>query len=153
MLEQMEYIVSLDGIVTPAEQQRVTEIEAAVTAIRKGLDESPVPGGYYLGAPLVYYKDLDNYDAPAQLASLELPCLVLQGARDYQVTVKDFALWRAALAGSSKACLRVYDDLDHLFRTGSGPSGPSDYDVYGAVDPAVIDCIARWVHTQACCSQ
>jgi len=153
MLEQTEYIVSLDGVVTPAEQQRVAEIEEAVTAIRKALSDESTTGGYYLGAPLAYYQDLENYDAPAHLATLELPCLVLQGARDYQVTLEDFARWRDALAGSTKACLRVYDDLDHLFRPGSGPSGPSDYDVYGAVDPAVIDCIARWIHTQACCSR
>ncbi len=153
MLEQTEYIVSLDGVVTPAEQQRVAEIEAAVTAIRKALSEGSTAGGYYLGAPLSYYRDLEDYDAPALLASLDLPCLVLQGARDYQVTKKDFALWRDALAGSTKACLRVYDDLDHLFRPGSGPSGPSDYDVYEAVDPTVIDCIAHWIHTQSCCSR
>jgi dienelactone hydrolase len=153
MLEQTEYIVSLDGVVTPAEHQRVTEIEAAVAAIRKGLSEEPIAGGYYLGAPLAYYRDLEDYDAPAKLASLDLPCLVLQGARDYQVTLDDFALWRDSLSGTGKACLRVHDDLDHLFRPGTGLSGPSDYDVYGVVDPAIIDCIARWIHTQVCCSE
>jgi pimeloyl-ACP methyl ester carboxylesterase len=153
MLEQTEYIISLDGVVTPAEQQRVAEIEAAVAAIRKGLSEDSIAGGYYLGAPLAYYRDLKNYDAPAQLASLDLPCLVLQGARDYQVTLDDYARWLDSLSGSKNACLRVYDDLDHLFRPGTGPSGPSDYDVHGAVDPAVIDCIAHWIHTQACCSE
>jgi dienelactone hydrolase len=153
MLEQTEYIVSLDGVVTPAEHQRVTEIKAAVAAIRKDLSEDPIARGYYLGAPLAYYRDLEDYDAPAKLASLELPCLVLQGARDYQVTLDDFALWRDSLSGSKNACLHVYDDLDHLFRPGTGPAGPSDYDVHGAVDPAVIDCIARWVHTHACCSE
>ena len=153
MLEQTEYISRLDGVLSDAEKAHLDKISESVRIIRLGLEGNPVPDGYLLGAPIAYYRDLEEYDGPAQLAALALPCLILQGGRDYQVTLEDYALWREALSGYRGACLRVLEDLDHLFRAGTGLSSPSDYDVARPLSPEVIECVARWIRTQSCCSE
>jgi hypothetical protein len=82
-------------------------------------------------------------------AKLEMPMLILQGGRDYQVTRKDFALWKDRLGNHKNVTLRLFDDLNHLFITGSGPSMPAEYQQAGHVDAKVIGAIARWISLQA----
>jgi fermentation-respiration switch protein FrsA (DUF1100 family) len=76
--------------------------------------------------------------------------LVLQGKRDYQVTLEDFALWQVALSDTSGACLVLYDELDHLFRAGQGPSGPDGYTRWAPVESEVIGDIADWLRLGRC---
>jgi hypothetical protein len=54
--------------------------------------------------------------------------LVLQGGRDYQVTVADdLAGWRAGLGDRADVTIRVHAAADHLFFPGTGASTPADY--------------------------
>jgi len=72
--------------------------------------------------------------------------LILQGGRDYQVTVDDdLALWRAGLDGRADVSIRVYDADDHLFFPGTGPSTPAGYEPRQHVDASVIADIADWI--------
>jgi hypothetical protein len=72
--------------------------------------------------------------------------LILQGGRDYQVTVADdLARWQAGLAHRSDVTFRVYDADDHLFFHGEGPSTPTAYEAPQHVDPAVVADIAEWL--------
>ena len=74
--------------------------------------------------------------------------LILQGGRDYQVTVDDdLARWRAALADRPEVTIRVHDADNHLFFTGSGPSRPAEYERAQHVDPAVVTDIADWLQS------
>ena len=53
--------------------------------------------------------------------------LILQGGRDYQVTVADdLARWEAGLGDRPNVTIRVYPDHNHLFTRGSGPSTPEE---------------------------
>jgi dienelactone hydrolase len=151
MLEQTRYAVSLDGAVSPEERSHLERIESAVRSLRAALDGTgPSPEGYLLGAPIAYFEDLEAHDPPAEAARLGMPVLVLQGRRDYQVTLEDFALWRGALSDVPGACLVLYDDLDHLFRAGKGPSVPEDYSRRAAVEPEVVEDIAEWIREGRC---
>jgi hypothetical protein len=78
---------------------------------------------------------------------------VLQGERDYQVTMADFARWRAALESRANVTLRSYPSLNHVFMGGEGPSLPSEYLTPGHVSPSVVDDIARWVLAAAASRQ
>jgi dienelactone hydrolase len=151
VLTQLRYIASLDGEVTPEERDQLDGIEAAVVSLRAALEgEAPSPEGAVLGAPFGYYADLERHDPPAEAAELGLPILVLQGERDYQVTLEDFERWRQALASKPFACLVTYEGLDHLFRSGTGPSGPEDYSRQAPVEARVIDDIAGWIEERRC---
>ncbi len=102
-------------------------------------------GGTVSGA---YFLDMRGY-RPEQVAT-SLPCslLVMQGERDYQVTMRDdFEPWRSALAHHGRATLKVYPTLDHRFVAGTGPSTPEQYVAPAHVDPQVIEDIASWVRS------
>lgn len=90
-----------------------------------------------------YFLDLRGYDPPATAAKLGKPVLVLQGERDYQVTSRDLDLWKKGLG--TRATVRTYPSLNHLFAPGTGTPGPAEYAQPGHVDPAVIADIAAFV--------
>jgi dienelactone hydrolase len=142
MIEQTEYIAALDDPVTAEEATQIAQLKAAVAALR----DPARAGAGQLGAPIGYFTDLEAHDAPAEAAALDIPVLVLQGVRDYQVTMKDFEKWKRALAGRPRACVKVYEALDHLMRAGEGKSGPEDYAVPRPVAVEVIEDIAAFVH-------
>jgi fermentation-respiration switch protein FrsA (DUF1100 family) len=56
----------------------------------------------------------------------ELPqrLLILQGARDYQVTTVDYEKWHSALAAKPNAEFHLYPALNHLFLPGTGRACP-----------------------------
>jgi hypothetical protein len=71
--------------------------------------------------------------------------LILQGERDYQVTMKDFDLWKSALGSQSNVTFRTYPKLNHLFIAGEGRSRPEEYQAPGHVDEQVVGDIASWI--------
>jgi uncharacterized protein len=90
--------------------------------------------------------DLRGY-RPAQVAAnLNKPMLILQGGRDYQVTVEgDCAAWQRALAERSDVMFRVYPADNHFFSAGSGRSTPAESEPAQHMDPEVISEIAAWI--------
>ncbi|MEV8443998.1 alpha/beta fold hydrolase [Actinosynnema sp. NPDC051121] len=97
-----------------------------------------------------YWTDLRGYDPVSAAAALDRPMLILQGGRDYQVTVEDdLARWRTGLAHRPDVTIRVHAADDHLFFSGAGPSTPADYQAAHHVDPAVVADIADWIGGRA----
>jgi uncharacterized protein len=93
-----------------------------------------------------YWLDLRGYDPVAAAAELDKPMFILQGGRDYQVTVEDdLSRWKAALGHRPDVTIRVYDADNHLFFPGVGPSTPAEYAQAQHVDPAVVADIAAWL--------
>ncbi|WP_327581667.1 alpha/beta hydrolase [Nonomuraea sp. NBC_00507] len=139
----VRHLASLD----PGAQAAVETItrQAALVDSPQLSAETPaaeLPFGYS-GA---YWLDLRGYDPVATAAALDKPMLILQGGRDYQVTVADdLAGWQAGLAHRPDVTIRVYDADDHLFFPGSGPSTPADYDKPQHVDATVVTDIADWL--------
>ena len=80
----------------------------------KADEDSPALGG----VPASYWLDLKGYDPVAEAKKLGLPMLILQGERDYQVTMADFALWKAGLGNSKGVVMKCYPALNHLFVAG-----------------------------------
>ncbi|WP_433435057.1 serine aminopeptidase domain-containing protein [Nonomuraea sp. CA-141351] len=139
----VRYLAALN----PAAQAAVETIERQAAMVA-GPDLSPdTPAAELLfGCSGSYWLDMRGYDPVATAAALDKPMLLLQGARDYQVTVEDdLARWKAGLAHRPDVTFRVYDADDHLFFPGEGPSGPADYEPAQHVDPAVVADIAEWL--------
>lgn len=147
MLEQTTYLAGLDGV-TPAEEEDIAEVAAQVEKINDPRLAASTPVDQLLGAPGSYWLDLRGYDPPSAAAALGVPVLVLQGERDYQVTMADFALWQDALGQQPGAVLRSFPGLNHLFMGGwdaAEPASPDEYQVGGHVAPEVVDAIAQFV--------
>jgi dienelactone hydrolase len=96
-------------------------------------------------APEAYWKDLDAYKPAQAAAQLTTPMLILQGERDYQVTLKDLQGWRDALVGHAGVTIKSYPTLNHLFLPGEGKSTPSEYERTGPIPDFVLDDIAIWI--------
>jgi len=143
-LDQNEYIAHLNGDPSPQMQARLDALRAEVARVKAIEPGKPVPQ-ILMGLPGLYLLDLKNYNPAAQARELTIPLLFLQGGRDFQVTSKDFDLWKTALAGKTNAEFKEYPALNNLFISGDGKPGPSDYLKQGNVDPAVIDDIAAWI--------
>jgi hypothetical protein len=142
MLEQTEYLASLDGKVDDAEAKALAELREQVGKV-EALNFAP--GETILGAAKAYWADILAYDPVATARSLNIPMLILQGERDYQVTMEDFAAWKAGLAGRTDVQFKSYPSLNHLFIAGSGQPNPDEYYVPGNVDQVVVEDIAPWV--------
>jgi len=142
VVEQTEYIASLDGKVDEKESIDLQKVRSEAARIKGGKLQA---GEIVLGGPKVYWEDLLRYDPVAAAKTLGLPVLILQGERDYQVTMKDFAIWKDALQGKTNVTLQSLPGLNHLFMRGEGKSSPQEYDTQANVDPGVIDAIADWL--------
>ena len=101
------------------------------------------------GATASYWLDLRGYDPPAAAAQVKQPMLVLQGERDYQVTMEEFSRWKSALAGRTDVSFHSYPSLNHLFVAGTGASVPAEYNTPGHVSEAVVRDIATWIKALA----
>ncbi len=95
--------------------------------------------------PESYSSDLKTYNPAEEARQIAAPMLILQGERDYQVTMTDFNLWKSALAGNPNVTFHSFPSLNHLFLPGQGPSTPAEYAQASHVDAEVIDQIAGWV--------
>jgi alpha-beta hydrolase superfamily lysophospholipase len=145
IVEQVRYQAGLAGPTTPAIQQT---IDAANASAAEWTNPALTPGMtvHVLGAsvPASYVLDLRTYHPAEVAAALTIPILVLQGERDYQVTMTDFALWQKALGSRSSATFKSYPALNHFFFPGTGPSRPAEYLTPSHVDRAVITDLAAW---------
>jgi fermentation-respiration switch protein FrsA (DUF1100 family) len=146
VLEQVRTIVSQSGKPSLQEQQQIQAIEQQVQAI-KALQPSGDGSGQemLLGAPASYWLDLRGYDPAEAAGALTQPMLVLQGERDYQVTMADFRRWQDVLSSRPSVQLKSYPELNHLFIAGSGPSTPEEYQTPGHVAAVVVDDLASWI--------
>lgn len=102
-----------------------------------------------LGVPAAYWLSLRGYDPAATAATVDRPILVVQGGRDYQVTVDDdLPAWRNHLAGRDDVTIRVYEADNHLLFPGNGPSTPAEYEPAQHVDPNIVTDVAEWLLAQ-----
>jgi len=136
LVEQMNYM----GI-TGKQLDNAKAFQANVKKLEPGDEDKPALGGL----PASYWVDLKGYDPAAAAKKLAIPMLILQGERDYQVTMTDFALWKTAVGSAKGVVMKSYPSLNHLFVAGVGKSLPAEYSQPGHVAPPVIDDIANFV--------
>lgn len=141
LVEQLEYLRSLET--DPASRQSLDSLIA--TAHRVGTSELGATDTL-LGVPASYWSELQAVDPVTTARGLDIPMLILQGGRDYQVTEADLEAWRAGLGDRPDVDLELYPDLNHLFAPGEGRATPAEYTGEARhVDPAVVADIAAWI--------
>ena len=145
MLEQTEYMAGLDGAITPDEQARIDEMRKMADGVRALTPESVDSAEALAGVPPSYWLDLRGYDPPDAAKAVTRPMLVLQGERDYQVTMAEFERWKAALDDRDDVELKSYRTLNHLFMPGTGPGNPQEYATAAHVAEEVVRDIAAWI--------
>jgi dienelactone hydrolase len=145
VVEQARYLAQADGAISAEEQAQIAQIEQVMARVDAlGPADASNPERIF-GATASYWLDLRGYDPPAAAAQVKQPMLVLQGERDYQVTMEEFARWRSALADRTDVSFHSYATLNHLFVAGTGKSVPAEYNTPGHVSEAVVRDIATWI--------
>ena len=144
VVEQTEYIFSLDGQIDEKEKKQLEEIKKGRDLLKNHelREDEIVPG---LGSYASYWYDLEKRDPVAEARKLSCPLLILQGERDYQVTMVDFNNWKEGLSSQDNVTFKLYPRLNHLFVAGEGKSTPGEYQNPGHVDKQVIEDIAQWI--------
>lgn len=142
VLEQMEYIYSLKETISENEQNILADLKLKVDSIKNKILP---PTASIIGIPAIYFYDLGKYDQVETAKDLKLPILILQGERDYQVTMEDFNIWRKELSNNKNIKLKSYPKLNHLFMTGEGKAKPEEYNLPNSVDIKLIQDIVDWV--------
>jgi len=149
ILEQSDYLASLNGSLSPAASAQLEALRSQVARVESpDLSPSTPASELPLGIPASYWLDLRGYDAAATAATaatLPLPIFFSQGGRDYQVTMADYAGWKAALGSRADVAWHLYPSLNHLLMTGSGPSSPLEYQVPGHVASELVADLAAWL--------
>ena len=123
------------------------DLQSAKEAVArvKALEQADADGPPLMGLPVTYWLDLKGYDPAAVAKSVNVPFLILEGERDFQVPMRDFNLWKTGLAGRKDVTLRSYPALNHLFVAGTGPSNQDEYKKPGHVAAEVVDDIAKFM--------
>jgi pimeloyl-ACP methyl ester carboxylesterase/guanyl-specific ribonuclease Sa len=140
---QNRHIFGLDGEISDAEQRRIDEISAEVERITNGdfsEDED------ILGFDGRFWASLRAYDQTAVAAELDIPAIVQQGERDFQVPPSDVEDWEAAIG--ERGTYHSYPSLDHLLFAGSGPSSLAKYYEPNNVDVDVVADLDAWLAAQ-----
>jgi uncharacterized protein len=142
--DQSDYLAHLRGEPSPNDAARLTQLKAQAETVK-----NLTPGGDHpeilLGLPAEWWLNLKSYDPVAEARKLGVPMLILQGERDFQVTMKDFTLWKSGLSGSSNVTFHSYPKLNDLFVAGENKSTPAEYHEPGNVAPEVVDDISAWL--------
>jgi dienelactone hydrolase len=146
--DQFQYLFSLDGSISKEEQDQIDKQKQLAAEVKALKPTDAGTAKFLFGAPPPYWLDLRDYDPPQVAKTLKQPILVLQGERDYQVTMVDFNNWKTALATKKNVTFKSYPELNHLFLSGTGKSSPAEYEQLGHVDVRVIDDIAVWIKSQ-----
>lgn len=145
IIEQMTYIFSLEGKISDEEKKKLEEVKQLAAKIKNLKPSDASSSANILGAPASYWLDLRGYDPPDAAKKLQQPLLILQGERDYQVTMADFQRWKDALSSRRDVTFKSYPKMNHLFIEGNGRIAPAEYTITGHVAEAVIVDIGTWI--------
>jgi len=147
LVRQETYLSTLPGQLGQQAKASLRQVKTIAQQIGcSNLAKDSPTSTLFGGTGPAYWLDLCHYQPVATARALHQPILVLQGGRDYQVTVADdLRLWEKGLAGKHNVSIRVFPADDHLFLSGTGRPTPAEYQVAGHVDPNVIATIATFV--------
>ncbi|NIF07687.1 DUF3887 domain-containing protein [Chryseobacterium sp. Tr-659] len=133
IIEQYEYIHNIDPAKLPADEVQKIKKQVALLNSSKFSLHTPA-SDLPLGQSAAYWKYLKDYNQLTEVKKIKAPMFFAQGGRDYQVTEKDFNLWKNELKNNKTAEFKFYPSLSHLFISGSGKPSPKDYEIKGKVD-------------------
>ncbi|MFL0247362.1 alpha/beta hydrolase family protein [Candidatus Clostridium stratigraminis] len=96
-----------------------------------------------------YFKEMGEHPSINYLNNLNKPLLILQGDKDFHVSVeKDFKVYKSLLGDKKNVTFKLYPNLNHLFMPyvyGRILKMKKEYKVPQHFDKQVINDISRWI--------
>ena len=145
LVMQTRYILSLDSLTTEGEKT-IKTIARQAARVKTLTPEDDTPADSLpMGVSASYWYYLNRYDHLKMARKMKCPVLILQGERDYQVTLDDYNIWKETIGHRRKVTMKTYAGLNHLFIHGEGIVKPDEYMKPGHLEEEVITDIERWI--------
>ena len=143
---QYKYLYKRDGY-TCAERKDIRALKKKAKNVKKietFLSQKIVPE-LPLTNDTAFWRDVHRYKPLEAIMKLQMPVLILQGERDYQVTMENFELWKTTVGGKKNYEFKSYPKLNHIFHEGEGKSYPEEYNTLGNIPSYVMSDIGTWI--------
>jgi len=147
LITQVKYLAGADGEITKSEQAQINIIEKQSANINALQRQNADNYSKYdlLNVPASYWLDLKDYDPIESMKKCRGRVLILQGAKDYQVTSNEYAKWQNGLKEKDNVEYILYENLNHLFMPSKVMSA-DDYTDINYVDYNVINDINIFIN-------
>jgi esterase/lipase len=136
-LDQLEFLEKLYS------GKNKEEIKKAKEEVIKLINNKASKNEIILGAPASYWYDLRNYNPLKYIKQLKIPVLMLFGENDYQVTTKEFEIFKKELSEKKNIKIKMYSNLTHIFTPGE--KSPYSYYIENQVSRKVIEDIVSFI--------
>lgn len=143
--EQLEYIFGLEGGVTSSENTILTKHKEKVEYFNKNKKRLIPKDSLPLELNYEYLVHLDIFDPIENLNKSDIPTLIVNGGHDYQVTFKDYNLWKNSLNHKDNIKFDYLENVNHIFGEIDRMSVPSDYRKYRPIAPKLFELIKQWI--------
>ena len=143
MIDQNKYL----GKILPYKKIHFDEDDAkAKIVLKRKVKENT---SYFLlphEIPAKYWLWINQYDQIKVAKKLTIPIFIMQGARDYQVDKKNFAVWEKKLKNHKNVSFKMYEKMNHIMHAGEGESTYSEYAIMRHIPFEVIHDLQIWLH-------
>lgn len=152
LIEQLEYVLTLDTLISNSDSEKKLEAlrKQYALVISPKLSKDTPSKNLLLETPASYWLALRGYNQVQTLKKAKKPVLILHGERDFQSTMKDFAIWEKAFIGTKgvqHSRAKKYPMLNYLFMEGVGKSHPSEYVIFDHIPEEVMTDISDWIQS------
>ena len=146
LIEQFDYALSQQAAPSEEDKAKIAKLKKQAEKLKDPKLSPDTPKDEVpLGASAIYWLSMRDLQQVETAKKIKQPLLILQGGRDYQVTMEDFAGWKKARGRCKGTTLKDYPKLNHLFASGEGKAKPEEYEKEGHVAADVVADIATWV--------
>ena len=144
VIEQNRRLAMLnDGTIDEIERSTINTLIEQVRLTRDS--KTPTSSKTVMGLSAGYWRSMDAVDPVAEAKQVNLPMLVLQGARDIQVVDADWQNWKNGFHDAPNVSFNLYEKLNHLGIAGEGEGSLAEYAQPGHVDASLINDVASWI--------
>ena len=150
MLEQNEAVLgSTKGLVNWIVRKQVAKLSGLFSGLYELSDEEAKKKKVMGGTTLYYFKEMGEHSVADYLATTKKPMLIVQGEKDFQVSVeKDFNEYKRLLNDKTNVEFRLYENLNHAFVNylySDILKAKQEYNTERHIGEEVIYDIADWI--------
>ena len=153
MMGQNEDVLrKVKGLTRWIVKKQVAKLEKTFAPLHEMTDEEAKKVKVGGGTTLYYFKEMAVHPAADYLLAGTKPVLILQGDKDFQVSVeKDFNAYKVLLKDRPNVTYRLYEGLNHAFVPAISDNimkMKQEYGVERHIGEEVISDLASWIHEQ-----
>ncbi len=102
------------------------------------------------GQPAYYFYEMNQVDTAQKVLDLQIPTLIIQGGKDFQVTVENgLNAWKTALGEPDYVTYKLYPELNHLMMVYTGDASyqgsVAEYDTPANLSEEAAKDMVEWI--------